>query len=125
MIIETRWNIGDKVWGVVCRWYTRETECPACSGQGGAYVPGTGVFARCQDCGGDGRIEREVHEYSASEHAIDSIDVRVDSRGTNVTYGYKIYIHPETFNKVTEDREGALVEAKRLAESDEDGVFRE
>jgi hypothetical protein len=125
MNIETRWNIGDKVWGVAWRCYSRETECPACSGQGGAYVPGTGVFARCQDCDGTGELERNVNEYYASEHPIDSIDVRVDSKGTKITYNYSSYRNHGTFRVVAESREEALAKAKQLAAADEFGLFKE
>jgi hypothetical protein len=125
MIIETRWNLGDKVWGVVRRCDSRETECPACNGQGGAYVPGSGVFARCQDCDGTGKLEREVNEYYASEHPIDSIDARVDSKGTKITYNYSSYRNHGTFRAVAESREEALARAKQLAEADEFGFFRE
>jgi hypothetical protein len=125
MIIDTRWNLGDKVWGVVWRCYSRETECPACNGQGGANVPGTGVFARCQDCDGTGKLERDVNEYYVSEHPIGSIDARVDYKGTKIRYGYSIYIHHDTFLAVADSRDEALAEAKRLAEADEDGLFKE
>jgi hypothetical protein len=111
MIIDTRWNVGDKVWGVQCDWSTRDVECPACHGEGGACIPGTGVFVRCQDCKGKSTLEREVHEYSATERVIDSIDVKVKCDKVNIQYGFLIYIYHYTFRAVAEDRDGAMAEA--------------
>jgi hypothetical protein len=125
VIIDTRWNVGDKVWGVHWDWSTRKVDCPACHGEGGACIPGTGVFVRCQDCNGEGTLEREVHEYSATERVIHSIDVEVSNQGVICKYNFKIYIHHETFRAVTETREGAIAKARQLAEADEFGEFRE
>lgn len=94
MIIDTKYNIGDKVWGVTCDWHKKDVACEACKGKGGANIPGTGVWVECRQCAGDGLIEGIAHRYKAAEETIASISIEVESRNNpKCRYGFRRYRH--------------------------------
>lgn len=125
MIIDTKYNVGDKVWGVKSHWFRRPISCEACHGKGGANIPGTGVFVKCQECEGTGSDEREVHDYWVREHKISSIQTRVDWRGLDITYSYSEYRDSGNFNGVADTEDEAWALAKKIAEDDEYGELQE
>jgi hypothetical protein len=119
--IETKFNVGDKVWGVTSDWGEKDIPCSDCHGKGGACIPDTNIFVRCETCSGSGETSKEVHRYYAVEERISDIVIRVDGNGTKMDYGYKKYIHHSTFISISEDEEGAWFEAARLSADDQAG----
>jgi RecJ-like exonuclease len=125
MIIDTKHNVKDKVWGVKSYWTDREIPCEACHGKGGANIPGTGVFVKCQECRGNGKVLQEVHKYWADEHEIWSITARIDREGVRITYSYHEYLDNDDFLGVADSEDEAWVLAKKIADDDEAGELRE
>ncbi|HYH68959.1 MAG TPA: hypothetical protein VD866_29970 [Urbifossiella sp.] len=103
MTIDTRWNIGDRPWAVI-RWVSRrDATCVACGGGGGANIPGTGVWVKCQACDGEGTTEEQYDHYDPVEGRVSRIGVDVDEGGrVATTYSgyYRSAVHPERFAAV-------------------------
>src|SRR5687768_2208054 len=94
MQIETKWNVGDKVWGVTSVWLHPDAACAACRGKGGAHIPKTRVWAECQECEGRGEVQGEVHEYYATEEVVSRIEIVIEEAegDPEITYSFMQHI---------------------------------
>lgn len=125
MIIDTKYNIGDKVWGVCCDWIHPNVTCVACHGEGGANIPGTGVFVKCQQCDGEGVTKGEVHRYYARQETISNINIQVSGQASRVCYEFYRHTYRMNFQAVAGSQDEAWGLAKDMAEKDEHGELME
>lgn len=131
MKVETKWNIGDRVWSFIKREYEKDVPCDSCNGNGGANIPGTKIRVECDRCGGDGTVKAPWYSFDVWFAQITHVTVEAEWRVDNVSIRY----HMRGFwddgkwlgadfsaseSRVFADKEPAYREAKRLADQLDD-----
>jgi RecJ-like exonuclease len=125
MKLETKWNIGDDVWGVCQDYITKNVACPDCNGHGGALIPGTKVRVECQECNGDGQVEITLQPYRVIHGTVETVEATAKYHSCQNSYriGWRNSIDEEWIFSTEREANDALTKlneriAKRQAEYD-------
>lgn len=86
MLVDTVYNVGDKVWTAQSREEEYEETCTSCSGEGGACIPGTRIRIECQECKGSGEATFTREVWVVREVRIARIQVAVRRYVANKDY---------------------------------------
>lgn len=97
MRIETKFNIGDKVWAIHYYDCKKYVPCDSCNGEGGANIPDTKIRVECKMCDGTGEVNSPNPKFDVRHAKIQGISVDVSYRDPpNIRYRYGFYFPEES-----------------------------